>query len=55
MVKWCGTIMQVRHYKEWLGGIDQMVSRVTLSADIPCVHEALIWLDHLEVGKRGMF
>ncbi len=35
-----GVKCTITHYKEWLGGIDQVVSRVTLNADIPCVHEA---------------
>ena len=44
------------HYKEWLGGIDQVVSRVSLNADIPCVHEAFYFdLVNLEVGRGRMF
>lgn len=41
------TVMQ--HYKEWLGDIDQVVSRVALSADIPCVHEAF-YFDMVDLG-----
>ena len=47
---------QMRHYKEWLGGIDQVVSRVAVNADIPCVHEACCFdLVYLAVGRRRMF
>ena len=47
---------QMRHYKEWLDGIDQVVSRVAVNADIPCVHEACCFdLIYLADGRERMF
>ena len=43
---------QMRHYKERLGDIDQVVSRIALSGDIPCVHKAFEFdLVDLELGR----
>ena len=41
----------MRHWKEWLDGINQVVSRVTLNAGIPCVHEAF-YFDMVYLGKN---